>query len=281
MLRILRTGTLTALCLAAAPLMAVEPNAGDLDTASTHSADAVEQAGRLSRDTGFTGKLEREAERALSAAGQASPDRTPALSVPEIDDQALTKARKDIEALLADPRLALPDASPTDDNDPHPLIFVSFSLPEDSLRALLAEAGRTGSPLVLRGLVEDSMQRTAARLGELLGAKNDREAAAEPTPSLAIDPTLFERFDVDKVPAFILPQDTLASCTPEGCPVPEHLKVAGDVSLAYALSVMAREAGGTTLGDRAEQWRQRLEVRPEIRVSVKTPKLEKLNDNDE
>jgi type-F conjugative transfer system pilin assembly protein TrbC len=73
---------------------------------------------------------------------------------------------------------------------------------------------------------------------------------------------LFERFDVDKVPAFVLPQDTIAPCTPEGCPVPEHLKVAGDVSLAYALGAMARESGGTTLGERAEQWRQRLEGRP-------------------
>lgn len=262
MLRILRTGTLAALCLATAPLMAVEPNAGDLDTANSHSMDAVERASRLSRDAGFTDKLEREAERALSAAGQASSDCTPTLNIPELDDQALTKARKDIEALLADPRLAVPSTSASEDSDPYPLIFVSFSLPEASLRALLAEAGRTGAPLVLRGLVDNSMQRTAARLGELLGTKDGREASAESTPSLAIDPTLFERFDVDKVPAFVLPQDTIAPCTPEGCPVPEHLKVAGDVSLAYALGVMAREAGGTTLGDRAEQWRQRLEVRP-------------------
>jgi conjugal transfer pilus assembly protein TrbC len=262
MLRILRTGTLAALCLATAPLMAVEPNAGDLDTANTRSTDAVERASRLSRDADFTDKLEREAEHALSAAGQASSDCTPTLNIPELDDQALTKARKDIEALLADPRLAVPSTSASEDSDPHPLIFVSFSLPEASLRALLAEAGRTGAPLVLRGLVDNSMQRTTARLGELLGTQNGREASAESTPSLAIDPTLFERFDVDKVPAFVLPQDTIAPCTPEGCPVPEHLKVAGDVSLAYALGVMARDAGGMTLGDRAEQWRQRLEVRP-------------------
>ncbi|MDD3450411.1 MAG: hypothetical protein PHF72_15460, partial [Gammaproteobacteria bacterium] len=32
--------------------------------------------------------------------------------------------------------------------------------------------------------------------------------------------------------------------------------------IAAPLGVMAREAGGTTLGDRAEQWRQRVEVRP-------------------
>ncbi len=181
---------------------------------------------------------------------------------PEIDEQALAKAREDIKALLDDPRLAAHHGSSPDDNDPRPLLFVSFSMPEDSLRSLLIEAARTGSPLVLRGLVENSMKRTVTRLGELLGTGNSNGTTGKPSPSLAIDPTLFERFDVDKVPAFVLPLDAIASCAPDGCPVPGHLKVAGDVSLAYALGVMAREASGTTLGNRAAQWRQRLEVRP-------------------
>jgi conjugal transfer pilus assembly protein TrbC len=150
----------------------------------------------------------------------------------------------------------------SDDADPHPLIFISFSMPDGSLRSLLAEAGRTGAPLVLRGLVENSMQRTAARLGELLGIEQAREAARDSTPTLAIDPTLFDRFDVDQIPAFVLPQERIAACTPEGCAVPEHLKVAGDVSLAYALGIMAREADGTTLGILAEQWRQQADGRP-------------------
>ena len=68
--------------------------------------------------------------------------------------------------------------------------------------------------------------------------------------------------DVDKVPTFVLPLEAAAPCTPDGCPVPEHLKVAGDVSLAYALGVMARETSGTSLGTRAGWWHQRLEVRP-------------------
>ena len=114
-----------------------------------------------------------------------------------------------------------------------------------------------GSPLVLRGLVENSMKRTAARLGDLLGM--DR---GERTPSLAIDPTLFQRFGVDKVPTFVLPLKAVAPCTPTGCPVPEHLKIAGNVSLAYALGIMAGETSGTRLGTRAGRWHERLEVQP-------------------
>ena len=261
MLRILRLWTLAVLCLAAAPMLpAAGPGAEDLDAASTRSRDAVERARRIGQDSDFNSTIRRESERAVSAAGHAGHDRAPSLkttALPNINAETLAKAQQDIKALLA----ALERSSP-DDNEPPPLVFISFSMPDDSLRSLLIEAARTDSPLVLRGLVENSMKRTVARLGELLGAGDSDEATGKPTPSIAIDPTLFDRFDVDKVPAFVLPLDAIASCTPEGCPKPEHLKVAGDVSLAYALGVMAREAGGTTLGNRAEQWRQRLEVRP-------------------
>ena len=266
MLRILTLLALAGLYLATTPMVpAAEPGTDDLDSASTHSRDAVEQAQRLSRDTRFNRRILREGERALSAADQAGRNAPAGLAetdFPEIDEQALAKAREDIKALLSDPRVATPADSPSDGNEPRPLVFVSFSMPEASLRSLLAEAARADSPVVLRGLVDNSMKRTVAHFSKLLGTGNSSETTGEPTPSLAIDPTLFERFGVDKVPTFVLPLDTIAPCTPAGCPIPTHLKVAGDVSLVYALDVMAREADGTTLGTRAEQWRQRLEVRP-------------------
>ena len=266
MLRILRLLALAGLYLATTPILpAAEPGADDLDSASTRSRDAVEQAQRLSRDTRFNRRIRREGERALSAAGQAgrkAPAGLAGTDFPEIDEQALAKAREDIKALLSNPRVATPAGSPSDGNEPRPLVFVSFSMPEASLRSLLAEAARVESPVVLRGLVDNSMKRTVARLGELLGTGDSSETTGEPSPSLAIDPTLFERFGVDKVPTFVLPLDTIAPCTPEGCPVPTHLKVAGDVSLVYALGVMAREADNTTLRTHAKQWQQRLEARP-------------------
>lgn len=266
MLRILRRWTLAALYLATAPmLLASGPGAEDRDAASTRSRDAVEDARRIGQDSDFNSTIRRESERALSAAGQASHAATPSLNttaLPNIPAETLAKAQQDITALLADPRLAAPERTSPKDNEPPPLVFVSFSMPDDSLRSLLMEAARTDSPLVLRGLVENSMERTVARLGELLGSGDSGETTDKPTPSIAIDPTLFDRFDVDNVPAFVLPLEVIASCTQAGCPITENLKVAGNVSLAYALGVMAREAGGTTLGNRAEQWRQRLEVRP-------------------
>ena len=265
MLRILMGLAFASLCvLTPTALLATEPDARDLGSARVQSQHAIEQARRLSRDAEFNSRIRRNGDHALSAAGQASRDAVSSLNsfdLPEMDEQTWARAREDIKALLADPQPAASESSSPDDSNPPPLIFISFSMPEASLRSLLTEAASTDSALVLRGLVENSMKRTVARLGELLGTQDDDTPGA-PTPSLAIDPTLFERFKVDMVPAFVLPQDAIAACTPEGCPVPEHLKVAGDVSLAYALGVMAREAGDTPLGDRAEQWRQRLEEEP-------------------
>ena len=43
-----------------------------------------------------------------------------------------------------------------------PLIaFVSFSMPEDSLKAILEQVDRAGGTVVLRGLVNDSFKNTA------------------------------------------------------------------------------------------------------------------------
>lgn len=262
MLRLLKMLAVAVLCAQAPPVLTASPPDDEhLESARALSGEAVEQARHLSRDADFKGEILREADRALSAAVRAGPG-TGLLqndAFPDIDAETLAKARTDLKALLTNPGMANPERLPTD--GAAPLIFVSFSMPEDSLRALLMEAALAGSPVLLRGLVDDSMQRTAARLGELLGTEDRGEAmTGKVTPSVAIDPTLFERFDVDKVPTFVLPLRTVAPCTPEGCPVPEHFRIAGDVSLDYALAVMAREASDTPLGNHAREWRRRLDV---------------------
>lgn len=264
MLRLLRILIIAGLCVQALSIvLASPPNAEDLENARALSDEAVERAQRLSRDADFKDGIRREADHALSTVMGTDPSTglLPDGTALSIDTGTLAKARSDIEALLANPGMMNPKSAPAE--WPAPLIFVSFSMPEDALRSLLLEAAVTGSPVLLRGLSENSMQRTAARLGELVDIENHGETnTGKATPSVAIDPTLFERFGVDKVPTFVLPLKAIASCTPEGCPVPEHLKIAGDVSLDYALGVMAREASDTPLGNHARKWRRRLEVRP-------------------
>lgn len=267
MLRILTTIMSIGFCLMAAPtLRAATPTQNDLNAATTQSQDAVEQSIHLSKDEDFNRQIRINGEQ-----GSADTHRTSQVKVPGSDSRitpvvnvnSLTKAQEDIRALLTNLQLNIPQGSTAGDGDPPPLVFISFSMPEESLRTLLRDAVPMGSPLVLRGMVDNSMKRTVERIGDLLNdGKSGKDGADGSTPSLAIDPTLFERFAVDKIPTFVLPLDAATPCTPTGCPVPDHLKLAGDVSLAYALSLMAREAAGTPLGHRAEQWRKRLEAQP-------------------
>lgn len=70
------------------------------------------------------------------------------------------------------------------------LVFVSFSMPEASLKALAKDAGQHNAVLVLRGLYEDSFVKTASKLKDL-GIGVD------------INPELFETHQVDAVPTFV------------------------------------------------------------------------------
>lgn len=54
-----------------------------------------------------------------------------------------------------------------------------------------------------------------------------------------IDPTLFARFGIDQVPSVVVAEYAAGACTPEACPTPDHVKLAGDVPLRYALERIA------------------------------------------
>lgn len=90
------------------------------------------------------------------------------------------------------------------------LIFVSFSMPESSLKFLSHEASNHNAVLVMRGLVGDSFIKTAKKL-QNLGVTVD------------INPELFVTHKVFTVPTFILIKD--------GHPV---YSLKGNVSLEFA-----------------------------------------------
>ena len=70
------------------------------------------------------------------------------------------------------------------------LIFVSFSMPEKTLKALYQEANATGVALILRGLKNNSFKDTTEYLTKLgIGVQ--------------IDPIAFKKYNVQKVPTFI------------------------------------------------------------------------------
>jgi len=99
------------------------------------------------------------------------------------------------------------------------LIFISFSMPKESLKALARQAKKAGGTLVLRGLVDDSLKKTLASVIEILGADD--------LGDLSIDPMAFRTFGIHAVPAMVVAASSQ-----------KFDVIYGDVSLSYALKKM-------------------------------------------
>ncbi|MPL92153.1 hypothetical protein SDC9_38250 [bioreactor metagenome] len=119
------------------------------------------------------------------------------------------------------------------------LLFASFSMPETSLRQMMREANTYGLTVVFRGFVNNSVFDTRARLEEVFAEDEDGEA-------FAIDPTLFQRFQIKAVPVLVVLAEELDTCTTPACETdlpPRHDRVAGNVPVETALRLIVAGAG--------------------------------------
>lgn len=115
-------------------------------------------------------------------------------------------------------------------------VLVSLTMPPSSLDRLAAQAGKAGATMVLRGMVDGSFKKTA----ELTAAIISKHPGAQ----FQIDPTLFRRFNVVQVPSFVLsvrPEDE-KTCGRDCDANYTFARVAGDVTLDYALEHFAKQA---------------------------------------
>lgn len=120
--------------------------------------------------------------------------------------------------------------------EPPLLVFVSLGMPETSLQRILNQAEVSKAVLVLRGLEEGSMQKTVARIQQLLGKRQ---------VGFQIDPQAFDRFGVKAVPSFVLAAAgaPMLPCSAGQCFASDQFVMAsGDVSIDYALEHFVRQA---------------------------------------
>ncbi len=96
-------------------------------------------------------------------------------------------------------------------------IFVSLSMPEAALKSLYREAQAKGAVLVLRGLQDHSIKKTAETLKRL-------------EVSVQINPELFQQYHIESVPTFVWVQKN------------EVHTLRGHVSLEYAQSQFLEDA---------------------------------------
>lgn len=117
-----------------------------------------------------------------------------------------------------------------------PLVLVSFSMPPAQLRSLLVEAGKVGVSVAIKGAIDGDIGKTIEKLKSLSGQ--------EKRASIVIDPTLFNRFVVTRVPAFVLPLEPVLTCDGNVCDVPDHAIANGSVTIRYFLEKVSRVGTG-------------------------------------
>lgn len=112
-----------------------------------------------------------------------------------------------------------------------PLVLISFAMPDSQVRSLLHEAHQLKAAVVIRGLINDDWGSTMKKLHDL---------TSEELAGVSIDPATFTRFNVSRVPTFILPLERLEPCTSSSCTPVKHVRATGSASLSYFLNFVIR-----------------------------------------
>ena len=192
---------------------------------------------------------QRDTRRTLDQFNQGSVPAAPAIKPPEHNTE--TRAA-DLSALVKDHYAKIEDAGKQQNQGL--LYFLSLSMPPASLDRALSDLERSGGAAVLRGMTRPGLKATFKQLDALI--KNRRV-------SILLDPTLFEKFEIRRVPTVVvLPEKTLPKCQDNACntAVPPHWAISGDVPLVYALNQIRRLAPES--GASVQSYLNRLERKP-------------------
>lgn len=103
-------------------------------------------------------------------------------------------------------------------------IFISFSMPKESIKEWMDESQKAGASLVIRGLVNNSFKETIQKMSEFTQGNKG---------GLQLDPNLFKRFHIEKVPAVVVADTEI--CPPTITCQEQYDVIYGNVTLAYAL----------------------------------------------
>lgn len=106
------------------------------------------------------------------------------------------------------------------------MVFISFSMPDESIKKAIQDAKKIDGVLVLRGFYNGSYQETAQRIYKL----------GEKVGNIQIHPDAFKKYQVKTVPTVVMVEEQQLKVGEDGCALPDsYIAVAGDVPLSYAL----------------------------------------------
>ena len=115
--------------------------------------------------------------------------------------------------------------------NPNILIFVSFSILKESLVAYLRDAKKIGASVVIRGLIENSFQKTFMHIATLVKAAEGG--------GVELNPFWFKRFSIQAVPAVVVVPKNSICIVKDYCDREKDYDVmTGNITLASALSMI-------------------------------------------
>jgi conjugal transfer pilus assembly protein TrbC len=200
-----------------------------------HGANAADVnpavAGNSSPETVLLERINRAVDHADRALEQG---RGPVVNVDRLPVPAVPLEKIDVEGLAQ--RLSTVTGRLPVSATPKLYAFISFSMPRSSLVRVIEDAQTYGATLVLRGLVGRSLKKTAQTAQALIGERK---------VGWLIDPQAFLRFGVRSAPSYVMVR---ANATAQACAWREcfdeqdYVRLAGDVSLRYAIEKMGAAA---------------------------------------
>ncbi|RIA46268.1 conjugal transfer pilus assembly protein TrbC [Hephaestia caeni] len=121
---------------------------------------------------------------------------------------------------------------------PQFIAFASLSMPEESLKRMIADVSRAGGVVVFRGFPDNSMKAFQTAIARLVEDRADHA-------SIGIDPRLFRAFEVQAVPTYVAVGSDFDLCEGFRCKsvVPPNDRLTGNVTAEYALASFA-DGGG-------------------------------------
>lgn len=122
-------------------------------------------------------------------------------------------------------------------------IFVSFSMPRQSLVSYLSTAKKIHAHVVMRGLVDNSFKTT---FKEISGLVEEAHGGG-----IQLDPVLFKTFHITEVPAVVILSDNQNVTVNQPDSAGQFDVITGDIPLAFALKEI-RDRGSVAQRSAAE-----------------------------
>lgn len=121
---------------------------------------------------------------------------------------------------------------------PQLIVFVSLSMPPESLKPLLRDVSKAGGIAVFQGFPGNSVKAFSQGLAKVIENQDEMHA-------LGVDPRLFRAFNVTSVPQIVAVSSDFDLCDGFHCTtqLPPHDRMMGNVTLRYALETFAQGHG--------------------------------------